>query len=310
MSQEIITYQPKDHQLIFFANDFLMEIAKTKSVATYKAYASKISVFSTWLQANPLPNGFKSLSVEVRQHLSSFRAYIDSRYPSSRSKNLVLSVVRNFFKYLFRSGMLPENYASNLENFKVNDGHSKSALDNYQLEKVFEYLRNASGKYAQRNRALVILAISNGLRANEIANIMIEDISWRDGDRVIYLLRKGYTDKSCYTILNPNTSMIIDDIIGDRKKGYLFTSQRGEGLTPGSISKLTKGIFRACGIDDKSITLHSLRHTFARLALEANVNITQIMTAMNHKHLSSTQVYARAYDRHRKSAEKAINLAF
>lgn len=310
MQYAIIPHQPNNQELTYFTNDFLREIAKTKSAATLRTYTSKISVFSTWLQANPLPNGFKSLSVEVKQHLNTFKGYVKGKYKSARSMNLVLSVVRNLFKYLYEAGLLPENFATHLKNFKVSDGHSKSALDGYQLEKVLTYLRNATGTYAQRNRALVALSVANGLRANEIANIKLEDISFKDGDRVIHLLRKGYTDKSCYTILNPNTSALLDELIGDRTEGYLFESQRGEGLSADSISRIGKAVFRACGIDNSSITFHSLRHTMAKLALEAGVNIVQIMTALNHKHLSSTQIYARAYDRHNKSAEKAIHIAF
>ena len=303
MNAQIITTNNYDPHLVTQSNLFLEHISKTKSVATLRTYTNKISVFVNWWHTHPLETGLKS-------HLESFKGYINERYTSARSKNLVLSVVRNLFRHLYEEGVLKENHAAHLKNFKVGDGHSKSALDRYQLERVFDHLREATGAYAKRNRALVALAVANGLRANEIANIELEDITYQDGDRVIYLLRKGYTDKSCYTILNPNTAMLLDALIGERTEGYLFQSQRGEGLNADSISKISKSIFRACGIDDKGITQHSLRHTFAKLALEANVNITQIMTALNHKHLSSTQVYARAYDRHKKSAEKAINVDF
>ena len=299
---QIIT-QNIDTGLTVQTNLFLDHVAKTKSLATLQTYTNKMSVFVEWWHVTPVQTSLK-------QHLEGFRSYIDNKYPSSRSKNLMLSVVRNLYKYLYEEGILETNFALALKNFKVTDGHSKSALDKYQLERVFDKLRTANGAYASRNRALVALAVANGLRANEVANILIEDITWKDGDKVIYLLRKGYSDKSCYTILNPNTALLLDDLIDGRKEGALFVSQRGEALTSDSVSKIAKAVFRDCGIDDKGITFHSLRHTFAKLALEANVNITQIMTALNHKHLSSTQVYARAYDRHTKSAEKAINLAF
>jgi len=304
MQHQIITINDYDKGLVFQSNIFLSHISKTKSIATFKAYANKISVFTKWWYDNPMQGGLKP-------HLESFRDHINIRYKSARSKNLVLSVVRNLYRYLYEEGYLPENFALHLKNFSVkSDEHAKSALNEHQRLKIFEYMRNASGTYATRNRAIVILSIANGLRANEVANILIEDITTKDGDKVIYLLRKGYSDKSCYTILSPETANLIDELIGERTEGYLFVSQRGKGLASDSISKIGKSIFRECGIDDKAITFHSLRHTFARLCLEANVNITQIMTALNHKHLSSTQIYARSYDRHKKSAEKAISVAF
>jgi integrase/recombinase XerC len=296
MSALILAPAP-DKQVVAQANLFLDHIAKTRSASTLGTYRGVIEMFLQWWIDNPT-------AAPVALHLESFRAYTAERFESARSRNLSLSVVRSLFRYLYESGILEEDYARRLKNFKVGDGHAKSALSKYQLHDLLEYISTLS----VRNRALIVLMISNGLRVNEIANIKIEDFDIRDGDRIIWLLRKGYESKSCYTILNPVTDAILREYVGDRTEGPLFKSQKGGGLSTGRISNLTKDILRGAGIDSPSITAHSLRHTFARLALEAGVNITQIMVALNHKHLSSTQVYARAYDRHQKAAEKSVSI--
>ncbi len=276
---------------------FLDHIAKTKSVSTYRAYSDKLAIFMSWWQDNPP-------AVPASIHLEAFRAYTATRYESARSRNLMLSVVRSLFRYLYEIGLLDEDHARRIKNFKVPEGHAKSALSKYQLHDLLDYVKGLK----LRDRALITLAIANGLRINEMANITLEDFDSKDGDRIIWLLRKGYDSKSCYTILSPSTDAILREHTGDRTEGPLFLSQKGGALHAGSISKLIKKVLRAAGIDSKSITAHSMRHTFARLCLDAGVNITQIMTALNHKHLSSTQIYARAYERHSKAAEKAIDI--
>ena len=297
MQYNIIAQPATDEAVIYQANLYLDHVSKTKSLSTYKTYSDKISVFVKWWTDNPMQRPLKL-------HLEAFKSYVGMKYPSGRSKNLLLSVVRNLFRYLYEMDILDVDHAKHIKNFKVSDGHSKSALDKYQLHNLLEYLKDET----LRNRALLSLAISNGLRINEISNILIEDLDMKDGDHILWLLRKGYDSKDNYTILAPQTHSLLMEYAGNRERGYLFSSQKGEGLATASISKLIKKILRGAGIDSKAITAHSMRHTFARLCLDAGVNITQIMAALNHKHLSSTQVYARAYERHSKSAEKSINI--
>lgn len=297
MMKAIITKPNQDQAVIYQTNLYLDHVKSSKSVTTYKTYSNKLSVFTAWWNDTQMEKPLK-------QHLELFRSHVGIRYGSARSKNLVLSVVRNLFRYLYERDILDTDYARHLKNFKVNDGHSKSALDKYQLHKLLEHLRGET----VRNRALLSLSIANGLRVNELAHIEIADFDMKDGDHIIWLLRKGYDSKDNYTILSPETYSILSDFIDGRIDGALFVSKKGGAINAHSIGKLIKKILKDSGIDTPSITAHSLRHTFARLCLEADVNITQIMTALNHKHLSSTQVYARAYERHSKSAEKSINV--
>jgi len=297
MSKALLVQPTQDQLVIYQAGIYLEHVANTKSSSTLATYTDKISVFTRWWHDNPMTKPLQS-------HLEAFKSYVGMKYGSARSKNLMLSVVRNLFRYLYEVGILEADHAKHLKNFKVSNGHTKNALDKYQLHSFLEHLNECS----LRDRALFTLAISNGLRVNEIACIEIADFDQRDGDEVIWLKRKGYESKDNYTILTPETHSLLMEYRADRTEGHLFTSQKGGGLSASSISKLAKKTLRAVGIDSKSITMHSMRHTFGRLCAEADVSIAHVMEAMNHKHMSSTQVYYRAYDRSNNAAEKAINI--
>ena len=297
MQYEIIQQPNLHNQVTYQTNLFLEHVAMTKSVSTAKTYTACTTAFIAWLLDQDSNKGLKSL-------LEMYRSHLAMKFKSGRSKNLNISVVRSLFKYLHEEGIIDHNPAASLKNFKVSEGHSKSALSKYQLHDLMQHIETLK----LRDRVLMSLLLSNGLRANEAANILIEDIVQRGDNMVINLLRKGYDDKSCHTILNEETYSRVMELVGDRTEGYLFASQKGGGLSVASISKLVKKIFRDAGIDEKSITAHSCRHTTAILALKAGANIMQVSQMLNHKHLSSTNVYLKSYDREENPAEKMFSI--
>ena len=163
----------------------------------------------------------------------------------------------------------------------------------------------------KRNRLIVLLGVFQGLRINEISNINIEDLQEKDGDHIIYLLRKGYESKDNYTILTPKMYALILEYIGDRTEGSLLTNFKfGGSVKSDTIGRVIKSELLKVGIDSRSITAHSLRTTFARLVIDTGTSIVHLSKAMNHKNISTTMGYLHNIDRHEHSAEKAIHLNF
>ena len=277
---------------------YLQHVNDTKSGSTLKTYTANINAFIDWLLV-------QDTNMLLKWHLEAYRYHLNSKFNSSRSKNLAISTVRSLFKWLHDEGMIDHNPALTLDNFKVNnERHAKSGLNKYQLHDLMQYTKTLK----VRDRVLMSLLLSNGVRANEVSNILIEDVSQRGENMVIYLLRKGYDDKSEFTILNEETYARVKELIGDRSKGYLFVSQKGGGMATTTLSRLVKKIFRAVGIDDSSLTMHSCRHTAAILALKSGANIMQVSQMLGHKHLSSTNVYLKSMDREDNPAEKMFSI--
>jgi len=289
--------------ILRISTQYIEHIKHHKTVSTVRTYSKKLKVFVEWLTAADIIGSMKD-------QLEQYRSYIDERYTTAKSKNIMLSVVRSFYKWLFEEEIIDHNPTAALKNFTDNAGHSKAALDKYQLHDLFEFLRMDTKAAAPRNRAMIVLALQNGLRVNELANIKIEDFDTRDGDRIIWLLRKGYQDKSAYTILTPETYTLLSDFIKGRTSGYLFNSSRGGGMSSDSISRIIKTTFRRVGIDSKHITAHSLRHSAAVEAYKQGATVYEIMTMLNHKNISTTQIYINSLNRHENSAEKKVNFAF
>ena len=282
--------------------EYLYRLQRDKTEITFKAYKYNLETFIDWFkQAQPK---------EPKEQMREYRAYLQIKYTNPKTVNLHLSTVRQFYKYLLDEGVIDYDPTVTLKNIKTNNDRTKSAIDRYDLSKLIVYLNQSKALHSKRDRALILLAVSNGLRVNELANTNIEDIQDKDGDKVLFLLRKGYTDKSCYTILAPKTYHLLMDLIGDRTEGAIFQGRGGKALKRDSISRIIREIFKKAGIKTPQISPHSLRHTFAMEALRSGCDIPSIAQAMNHKNISTTSTYLQSFNRHDKSPEKKIVINF
>ena len=301
MDNLIITNNRQDVEIFKNMNDYLEHISLTKSVTTFKSYQGKLKVFVAWYKVTPITS-------KIKIHLEKYRDYINSKYSTAKSKNFYISVIRSFYKWLHENDYIEYDPTAKLKNFKQSETHSRVGLSKYQEHDLLEHIASATGCNADRNRVIILLALQNGLRVSEIANVKLEDISLREDDHVIYLLRKGYEDKSCYTILQPRTYNLLMEFIGNRTEGYMFQSYRTKDkIVTESMSRIIKSVLVDAGIDDARITPHSLRNTCATNAYKNGADVFEIMRMLNHANVSTTQLYIKSISRHEHAAEKKVH---
>ncbi len=291
-----LTIQPVNKQLDLY----LTNIKRTVSLSTYTAYSNKLKQFVEWY-------GDYKATGTTRDTLLDYKAHLVSHLSSSKSVNFYLTTIRRFFTWLYENDYIDSNPADKIKNVKVSDTHSKSSLSKYELPLLIEAINNGG----DRNRLIVILGLFQGLRINELCNIQVKDFSSINGDEILYLLRKGYTTKENYTILNPKAYIEVIRFIDDNslsEDDYLFKSAKsGSKITTESMSRIIKDLFIEAGIKKPSLTAHSLRHTFSVNALENGADILDLSVSLNHKSVSTTMVYVRGLDRHKRSIEKLVS---
>jgi len=282
-----------NHQVnLYLDHVLLLANSKKLSMSTFKTYSSKLKIFIKWFKETP------AQSSSLKLHLQEYQAYLISVYTSSKTINLLLSITRGFFKWLFQNDFIDTDPSSSLINEKDDVKTKKSWVDQEQQQLIFEYLRTAKGSTAKRNRAMIIFAISTGARVNEIANVNIEDFGVHNGKKIVMLLRKGYKTKDKSVIID-HIHDFMTDYIGDRKEGALFVSNKGAALTSDSISRIIKTVFRKVGIDSSTVTAHSLRKSFAMKILINGGTVMQVKAALNHKNISSTEIYINDYNEYK-----------
>ena len=167
-----------------------------------------------------------------------------------------------------------------------------------QLFKATEFSHTES-RFKLRDKAILTILYSCGLRRNEAVHLDISDIFF-DKERVF--VRKGKNYKERFVPINRANAEILEDYIYEArpqfKEAYLsealFINQQGKrmlGMTFANRLKVIVASTNNKNIIDKKITLHTLRHSIATHLLQHEVKLESIKTFLGHSSLESTQIY-------------------
>lgn len=156
--------------------------------------------------------------------------------------------------------------------------------------------------------ALGCLLVLNGPRIGEACKLDVEDLGWDNGYRTVYLTRsKG--NRSAAIPLAPRTSKAFDDYLGTRSSGPLFKKPRIDDRLDGrSANLIVKRVTKAAGIG-KHLTPHSLRHTHVTIALNAGVDLRDIVNSMGYADARQVSRYDRDKSNLARSATHWVSAA-
>ncbi|TGE34750.1 hypothetical protein E4K67_29085 [Desulfosporosinus fructosivorans] len=140
----------------------------------------------------------------------------------------------------------------------------------------------------RRDRTILMLIYSVGLRVSEICSLQLKDINRNDGR----ILISGKGGRERYVPLDPIVDEAIRDYLLFRTSeiSELFVSKKGGALTPRAIQFMVKKFAQQAQID-KVVTPHKLRHTCATHLLQEGAHLVSIQKLLGHKSLTTTQIY-------------------
>jgi integrase/recombinase XerD len=156
-------------------------------------------------------------------------------------------------------------------------------LDREEVEALFSVTRNV------KHRAILMLIYSSGLRVSEAARLKVSDI---DSKRMVIRIRRGKGKKDRYSILSHVALEALREYWREyRPKEWLFPSRfPGKPLTERSIQRTFKKA-KALASIKKSVSINTLRHTFATHLLEAGTDLHHIQLLLGHKSPKTTTIY-------------------
>ena len=145
--------------------------------------------------------------------------------------------------------------------------------------------------------------IRGGLRTIEVSRANIEDIVYQSGERLLMLHRKGRDEKDKFIVLTDEVYQPIKDYLESRGEETpetpLFVSSsnnsKGGRLSTRTISGIAKDNLKEIGLDSKSFTAHSLRHTTATNIRRAGGSLEDIQQVLGHESITTSQIYDRMY---------------
>lgn len=272
--------------LIELENKFfeMMDLKKT----TFDTYKVCLKSFFTWLQDNNIVcpsaldifNYKKHLQVTVK----------------SATVNLYLSGVKKFFSWLEISGFYP-NVAREIKGEKFSKYGKKDALNQEQIKALLNTCDTSKAK-GLRDKAIISLMASCGLRDIEVSRLEKDDFFMVDGNWFALIHGKGRSEKDERVFIPDNVYTMIQQYLKEKKctSSYVFSSESNNckgGMTVQAISGVVKSALRAIGLDSERLTAHSLRTSAVTNLLKNNVDVLEVQEFARHQHLNTTMIYNR-----------------
>ncbi len=208
----------------------------------------------------------------------------------NRSMAHKMVVIKEFFAFLFKEKIVAKNITAGMKLPKFSP-HLPVFLDQKQMESLLRIPGNKD-KFALRNRAILELMYSCGLRISEVATCTMEQIDFQKG--LIDLIGKGNKQR-IVPIGKPAREAIMDywkirDSFNPQDVKSLFVSKSGLPLDPDQLRQI---ICRYLDLvaDSKGCTPHSIRHSFATHLLDAGADLKAVQEMLGHSSLSTTEIY-------------------
>lgn len=281
---------------------------RNRSPHTCAAYRRDLEEFHAFLAARGA-TGTEALAGLDHLQLRGFLAELHKRNERT-SIARKLSTLRTFFRYLVRQGAISRNPAEGMATPRRNRYLPKTL----SVDEAVALMERGHGTtlLALRDRAILELFYSSGLRISELTGIDLEALDLRDN--LVRVLGKGGKERIVPVGNKAREALLAYLEARGPLSGSppLFVNCRGGRLTPRSIQRHLKIHLLKAGIV-KDATPHALRHTFATHLLDAGADLRAIQELLGHASLSTTQRYTQVsvdrlmevYDRaHPRSREK------
>lgn len=286
-----------------------VEIEKGRSHKTVRNYDFYLNRFLDWSKIKDP----KQINQEmIRKYRLYLNREVEGRHDLNLKKstqNYHLIALRAFLKYLQKIDlkvMAPEK----IELAKQGTRNIEM-LDDDELRRLREAPTEAGGIIGKRDKAIIELLFSTGLRVSELANLQIKDINLKKDEFTI----KGKGSKHRLVFISDLAKKAINTYLETRKdiSPYLFVSHdraRAERevmpISPRSVQRLIEKNAMLAGIS-KRVTPHMLRHTFATDLLQNGADIRAVQSMLGHESITTTQVYTHVTDKHLKDIHQKFH---
>lgn len=254
-------------------------------------------------------NGVQNIQQLQSQHIKKYHEYISTRSNqkfsgalNTKTINNQIKAIEKLLEYLKNKGVqgLPSC------NIRLEKTQRKeiTVLSVEEIRELFELTKTAVNTERDellqvRDRAILVVYYSCGLRRNEGVNVSVDDINF---DTRILHVRKGKNYKERFVPISKLNAEYLKEwiydyrskLVKDKKEHQLFIGTRGEITTSGTLYSRLRLLQQQSDnieLQEKIIGLHTLRHSIATHLLKAGMSVEKIAKFLGHSSLESTQIY-------------------
>lgn len=286
--------------ILHFANHLRVE--RGFSQHTLRAYLNDLDQFCAYVVL-----GVRAFDVETneerptatldilrrasKQEVRAFLAHVQTHGGSPRTSARKLASIRAAYRYFVRTGALAEDPAGAVKSPKL----ARGLPDVLTIPEVTALLEapDLADPLGVRDRALMEVLYSSGIRASELAGLKLDDIDAAHGTMRVL----GKRQKERIAHLGSHALRALDNYyavrpqLGPPATSTVFVNARGGPLTTRSIQRVVERYVRLVLPIRREVSPHTLRHTFATHLLNAGADLRVVQELLGHESLSSTQIY-------------------
>jgi integrase/recombinase XerD len=286
-------------------------LAQDVGITSKVVYRRALKRFKEFLSLREAAGGVGYLT---KTDIVQYKSHLLAEGLSPRTGNLYLTSVRQFFKYLESNRIYPD-VSAGLKGFKRSYGFNRDPLTLQQARDLLSSI-DSSNTIGMRDFAMINLMLRTGLRTMEVVGSDVGDIRQTSNATLLYVRSKGKDAKDDFVVLTREAYEPIARYLAARRctdpRAPLFvshsSSNTGDRLTTQSLRLSVKKRLTDIGVFSARISAHSLRHTFATMALANGATIEQVRDTLRHLSITTTQIYVHTADRIEHSAESTIVL--
>lgn len=278
-----------------------LRVEKGLSDNTMYAYRRDMVKFAEFVAKENVTTG----QIE-RRHVVDFLRSLYLKKLDSRSVARHLVTIRHFFRFCFAEGVIQEDPAANIQSPKFR----QSLPEFLSLAEVDRLLAqpDASSTLGLRDKAMIELLYSTGLRVSELCGLQTHDIQIDLG--CLRCIGKGNKErlvpvgKRALQVVREYLAKSRPQILGERTSPFLFPSRAGSAINRIAFWK-TLGMYgRKAGLR-KALTPHMLRHSFATHLLDRGADLRSVQMMLGHSDIATTQIYTHVVEERLKQVYKA-----
>ena len=262
-----------------------LEVVRHLSPHTISSYKRDLTAFFTFLKEK------HDSGEEVRDHdIRGFVAQERRRGLSTRSIQRALSSIRSFFNYLLDEEVVESNPAANISSPKSTQLLPK-ALDTDLVKRLLDF--KPQGDIEIRDKAMVELLYSSGLRLSELCSLNMDSISVRE--RSCRVVGKGNKTRDLpvgeKAIQSLRDWLLVRKNISSDSNKALFLNKNGKRISTRSVQLRLERLSKKRGLP--MVNPHMLRHSFASHILESSGDLRAVQEMLGHSDIGTTQIYTK-----------------
>ncbi|MFL3014961.1 MAG: site-specific tyrosine recombinase XerD [Candidatus Neomarinimicrobiota bacterium] len=279
----------------------MLRVERNVSPETIDAYKRDINQYLGYLNDSGIKNLSKIKSTDIRNYI---RVLNDGGMaPASISR--IISSIRSYHKYLSRENILDKNPVLVINNPKL-PKKLPDVLSEKEISLIIDSI-DESSQFYQRDKAIIEMLYSCGIRVSEICNLEMSNLFIKD--ELIRVMGKG--NKERLLPLGSRSRIYLNDYLLSSRLGFIqktrssfvFVSRNGNQLTRAMVNIILNKWVHISGLR-KSVSPHKLRHSFATHLLEGGADLRFVQALLGHSDISTTQIYTHLDKHHLKEVYK------